>query len=120
MRTQLFSILMKIPIHTVADLGILIRATRRAHGLRLDDVAGSAKVGTVFAGDVEHGKATVQMGRVLQLLAELGIHLEADVPDRVLPAFEKLQQTGIKPRKPRQARKAKAAKPTPSNGGGNA
>lgn len=92
---------MKTPIHTVADLGKLIRATRHTHGLRLDDVAGSAKLGTVFVGDVEHGKATVQLGRVLQLLAELGIRLEADVPDAVLPAFEKLQKSGIKPRKPR-------------------
>ena len=108
---------MKIPVHTVADLGTLIRATRRAHGLRLDDVAGSAKVGTVFAGDVEHGKATVQMGRVLQLLAELGIRLEADVPDMILPALEKLQQSGIKPRKPR---KPKAAKPAAPDGGSNA
>jgi transcriptional regulator with XRE-family HTH domain len=111
---------MKIPIHTVAELGTLIRATRRAHGLRLDDVAGSAKVGTVFAGDVEHGKATVQMGRVLQLLVELGIGLEADVPDRVLPALEKLQQSGIKPRKPRQPSKAKAAKPRAPDGGSDA
>lgn len=101
--------IMKIPVHTVADLGKLIRATRKSHALRLDDVAGSAKVGPVFVADVEHGKATVQMGRVLQLLAELGILLEADVPDSVRPAWEKLQQTGMKPRKPRKPRqKAKA------------
>lgn len=100
---------MKIPVHSVADLGKLIRATRKSHALRLDDVAGSAKVGPVFVGDVEHGKATVQMGRVLQLLAELGILLEADVPDSVRPSWEKLQQSGMKPRKLRKPRqKAKA------------
>ena len=102
---------MKIPIHSVADLGKLIRATRRSHGLRQDDVAGSAKVGPVFVADVEHGKATVQFGRVLQLLAELGIFLEADVPDSVRPSWEKLQQTGMRPRKPRQSQREKAKAP---------
>lgn len=102
---------MKIPIRSVAELGLLVRATRRAHGLRLDDVAGSAKLGAVFVGDVEHGKQTVQLGRVLQLLDELGIRLTADAPDVVVTAFESLQQQGIKPRKPRKTNPADQANP---------
>jgi predicted transcriptional regulator len=96
---------MKIPITSVADLGLLVRATRRTHGLRLDDVAGSAQVGPVFVGDLEHGKETVQMGRVLRLLDELGIQIVADVPRAAQPEFEKLRQTGLKPRKPRSTQK---------------
>jgi hypothetical protein len=34
-----------IPIKSAADLGIAIRAMRRAQGLRQDDLAGSAHVG---------------------------------------------------------------------------
>jgi transcriptional regulator with XRE-family HTH domain len=101
---------MKIPIDSLGSLGILVRATRRTYGLRLDDVAASANLGAVFVGDLEHGKESVQMGRVLQLLAELGITLVADVPQAVLPEFERLQKTGIKPRKARSpAKKAATA-----------
>lgn len=92
---------MKIPIKSVADLGLLARATRRSNRLRLDDVAGSANLGPVFVGDVEHGKETVQLGRVLRLLEELGIELVADVPQGVLSEMEKLKAKGIKPRTPR-------------------
>ncbi len=53
---------MKIQIKSVADLGMLARATRNSNHLRLDDVAGSANLGPVFAGDVEHGKEIVQLG----------------------------------------------------------
>ena len=66
---------MKFPVKSVADLGLLARATRRSNRLRLDDVAGSAGLGPVFVGDVEHGKETVQFGRVLRLLEELGIEI---------------------------------------------
>jgi hypothetical protein len=96
---------MKIPITSTAELGLTIRATRRAYGLRLDDVAGSTKVGPVFVGDVEHGKETVQMGRVFKLLDELGIRVILDIPPAALPEYEKLKQTGLKPRKPRSRKK---------------
>jgi len=67
----------------------------------MDDLAGSSGVGPVFVREVERGKETVQLGRVLNLLAELGIELRADVPDNVLPLFDRLRQTGLKPLKPR-------------------
>ncbi len=92
---------MKTVIKSVADLGLLARATRKSNRLRLADVAGSAKLGTVFVGDVEHGKDTVQFGLVLRLLDELGIGLIADAPQSVYHELEKLRATGIKSRKPR-------------------
>lgn len=92
---------MKVQIKSVAELGMLVRATRRSHRLRLDDVAGSANLGPVFVGDVEHGKETVQFGRVLRLLDELGIELVADVPEATLSELEKLKAKGLKPRQPR-------------------
>lgn len=101
---------MKFPVKSVADLGLLARATRRSNRLRLDDVAGSADLGPVFVGDVERGKETVQLGRVLRLLDELGIELLADVPQAALEEIEKLKAKGVKPHKPR-AKKA-TAEPT--------
>jgi transcriptional regulator with XRE-family HTH domain len=88
---------MQIPIHSVADLGIAIRAVRKAQGLRLDDTAGSAGVGHVFLREVERGKETVQLGRVLQVLDELGIRLSIDIPGEALARLEELRKTGLKP-----------------------
>lgn len=88
---------MQIPIHSVTDLGIAIRAVRHQQGLRLDDTAGSAGVGHVFLREVERGKETVQLGRVLQVLHELGIHLNIDIPSEALPHLEALREKGLKP-----------------------
>ena len=93
---------MLIPIHSPEQLGLLIRATRRTQKLRIDDTAGTAGVGHVFVREVERGKPTVQLGRVMQLLAELGIELKAEAPDVVLPEFRRLQSIGLKPLKIRR------------------
>lgn len=93
---------MEVMIQSPKTLGLLIRATRKTQRVRMDDLAGSAGVGPVFVREVERGKETVQLGRVLNLLAELGIELRADIPDKVLPAFERLRQAGVKPLKPRR------------------
>ena len=96
---RLKAALMLIPVHSVAALGLLIRATRKSQGVRLDDVSGSAGVGHVFTREVEHGKETAQIGRVLRLLTELGIVLKADVPDEAMTEFERLQRQGLRPLK---------------------
>ena len=59
-------------------------------------------MGPVFVREVERGKETVQLGRVLQVLRELGIEIQADVSDDVLAAFEQLKATGVKPLVPRK------------------
>lgn len=101
---------MLINITSAQELGLLIRATRKSQKVRMDDVAGSAGVGPVFVREVERGKETVQLGRVMKLLAELGIELKADVSEDVVPAFVALKLTGVKPLKPRRpASKAKGS-----------
>ncbi|MEG2468997.1 MAG: transcriptional regulator [Comamonas sp.] len=100
---------MKHTINTVADLGLLLRAVRKSQGLRLDDLAGSAGVGHVFAREVEYGKETVQMGRVLKLLKEAGLQLSVEIPSDALEQFEALQSTGLKPLKPRTRSTSKKA-----------
>lgn len=78
----------KIPIQSVAVFGQVVRAVRKVGGVRQDDVAGSVGVSHVYLRDLEHGKETAQMGRALQVLAELGIRMELEIPDE---AFERLQ-----------------------------
>jgi transcriptional regulator with XRE-family HTH domain len=93
---------MQIPIISVADIGLLIRSTRRASGVRLDDLASTAGLSKQFVSDVEHGKPTVQLGLVLKLLAELGMPMTLDIPDE---AFRQLD--GVRKRaQKREARKA--------------
>ena len=69
-----------IKILTTEQLGTLIRKTRKASGLRQDQLAGVANVGLRFVVDVEKGKPTAQIGKVLQLLAILGCTLTATLP----------------------------------------
>lgn len=90
---------MLVPIPSPQELGLVLRATRKAQGLRLDDLAGSASVGHVFAREAEHGKETLQLGKVLALLAELGIRLQADMPDAAIEELLRLRQTGLRPLK---------------------
>ena len=50
----------------------------------------------------------MQLGRVMRLLAELGIELKADVPSDVMQEFARLQAAGVKPLKPRRNAKQRA------------
>jgi len=100
---------MLIPITTVAELGMLVRATRHAQGLRLDDAAGSAGVGPVFAGEFERGKESVQLGLVLKLLDEVGLQLKVDVPDKALAELQALQTKGLRPLPRRSSKKVGSA-----------
>lgn len=68
-------------IRTPEDLGRLIRAQRKQQRLRQQDLADQVGASHVFLRQVEQGRPTVQLGRVLRLLDELGIELHADVPD---------------------------------------
>lgn len=93
---------MQITIHSVADLGLALRAVRRSSKVRLDDLAGTARVSKQFASDVEHGKPTVQLGLVLKLLSELGVPLMLDVPKEAEPELVALQlKGGLSPLKKR-------------------
>lgn len=77
---------MNIPLTSVLEAGIAIRTLRKRAGIRIDDFAMTAGVSKQFMTDLENGKATVQMGKVLQLLQRLGIKVglelqPADVSD---------------------------------------
>lgn len=88
---------MQLPIRSVSDLGLAVRAVRKQQGLRQDDTAGGAGVGHVFLRDVERGKETVQLGLVLKVLDELGIQLSIDIPGEALNRLNGLREKGLKP-----------------------
>ena len=60
---------------TAADIGAAIRKKRKEDGLTLTDAAALCDVGYRFLSDLENGKATVQLGKVLQVLTALGLDL---------------------------------------------
>ena len=69
---------MHLQVTSVESVGVAIRAMRKVNGIRQDDVPG---VSHMFLHDLEKGKDTVQFGRVLRVLEELGIHLVLEVPE---------------------------------------
>lgn len=73
---------------------MLVRAVRKSERVRMDDLAGAAGVGYVFVSEAERGKETIQFGRFLRLLDELGIRMEFDVPESAIPLYRKLQEKG--------------------------
>jgi len=59
------------------ELAGIIKDTRKAQGLTQDDLAGLIGTGRRFISDLEKGKSTVQLGKVLLVLSALGIGLYA-------------------------------------------
>lgn len=72
---------MLVKIDSPHHLGRLVRAVRKDQNLRQDDAAGSVGVSENFLGKLERGGETVQLGKALQVLSELGIVLYADVTE---------------------------------------
>lgn len=85
---------MQVPITSTGDLGEIIRSVRKAAGIRIDDAAAMTGVSKQFASDVEHGKPTVEFGRVLLLLKELGIELHASITSDAEKELAQLRASG--------------------------
>ncbi len=88
---------MQIVIHSVAELGLAVRAVRRTSDVRLDDFAATAGVSKQFASDVERGKPSVQLGLALKLLSELGIPIMLDIPSSAESELANLRLKGVRP-----------------------
>jgi len=63
------------PIKTAAELGALVRSQRTRLALRQIDVAGLGNTGNRFIVELENGKPTVQLQKVLDLLDLLGLEV---------------------------------------------
>jgi HTH-type transcriptional regulator/antitoxin HipB len=55
------------------DIGEMIRDARKIQGLTQADLAAISNTNRMFISDVERGKATCQIGKVLSVLLALGI-----------------------------------------------
>jgi y4mF family transcriptional regulator len=77
-------------IGSTSALGTLVRAARMEQGLTRDTLANATGLSPKFISHVEAGKPTAQIGKVLQLLAELGVTLHAqtsvDIPRKTVLA----------------------------------
>lgn len=69
-----------VAIKSAADVGAVVRAVRKAQGLRQDEIPG---VSHKFVLELERGKPTAHVGKVLDVLRELGVHVRLDVPEGV-------------------------------------
>ncbi len=65
---------------TVEEIGAIVRQTRVAQGLRQDQLAAAAGVGLRFLVELERGKPTVRLAKVLAVLNALGCRLEVTPP----------------------------------------
>src|SRR3546814_11315292 len=59
----------------VGALGLAVRQARKAHGLTQAELAGLAGTGPRFISELERGKPGAELGKVLDVLAVLGLRL---------------------------------------------
>ena len=64
-------------LNSTVELGRLVRKIRKEQGLTQLDVAGLAGLSNRFVIDLERGKETLQIKKVLDVLSLLGVELSA-------------------------------------------
>lgn len=63
-------------VKSAHDLGRVVVARRKARGYSQQEFADLAGVGRRFVSELESGKATAEIGKVLQVLTALGIDVQ--------------------------------------------
>lgn len=66
--------------YTTANIGKLVRDTRKALGVSQHDLALTSGTGQRFISELENGKTTCQLGKALVVLQTLGIKLQLKSP----------------------------------------
>jgi y4mF family transcriptional regulator len=64
-----------VPTPTARALGRVIRECRRRDGLTLVEAAGLVNVGVRFLSELENGKPTVRLDKLLKVLDAFGLEL---------------------------------------------
>ncbi|MDO9189283.1 MAG: helix-turn-helix domain-containing protein [Thiobacillus sp.] len=72
-----------VMIHSAGELGAMLRMLRKESGLTQRDAAGLCNVSLPFLNQVEQGKRTAQIGKVLDVCLRFGIELILRLPDEV-------------------------------------
>lgn len=88
---------MQIPLNDAADIGPIVRATRKAQKIRQDDAAGSIGVSENFLSKIERGSDSVHWGKLFQVLEGLGVRVILDVPDSVATELERTVSAAKRP-----------------------
>lgn len=68
-------------IVTPAEIGALVKQTRKRFNLTQKDLALASGTGLRFIIDLEKGKMTCEIGKALHVLDTLGIRLMAKIPE---------------------------------------
>ena len=67
-------------INSSKALGRKIRQLRREQGVTQAQLAGLANTGVRFVSDLENGKETCQLGKMLRVLSTLGVDIDVRNP----------------------------------------
>ncbi len=62
-------------VHSPAELGDFLRHVRKAQQLTQKDIVGLGNTGNRLIVDIENGKPTVQLQKIFDLLALLGLEM---------------------------------------------
>ncbi len=62
-------------VQTAGELGCLVRAHRKQRRLTLETVSGLGNLSTRFLSEMERGKQTAEIGKVLKALRTLGLEV---------------------------------------------
>lgn len=65
---------------TTEEIGQIVRNTRKQIGVTQADLALTSGTGLRFVSDLENGKSTCQIGKVLTVLQTLGIKIGLTTP----------------------------------------
>jgi HTH-type transcriptional regulator / antitoxin HipB len=74
---------MRIRVRSASDIGAAVRSRRKSDGLTLVEAAGLCNVNYRFLSNLENGKPTVRLDKVLDVLSALGLELE--ITERTWP-----------------------------------
>ena len=66
---------MKEKVASPTDIGRMVRKKRKADGLTIVEAAALCNVGYRFFSNIENGKSTAHIGKVLQVLSCLGLEI---------------------------------------------
>jgi HTH-type transcriptional regulator/antitoxin HipB len=83
-----------VKLRTSQDIGELVRRARKSHKVTQKELAAASGTGIRFVRELEKGKPTCELEKVLVVLAMLGIHLEAAVPPTLSQTFEQKGERG--------------------------
>ena len=64
---------MKKELRSCAEIGLLVRDLRKSQKVTQTQLAGMANTGTRFISDLENGKETCHIGKILRVLSALGV-----------------------------------------------